>query len=337
MMKLYKILFVNSMILGTLIATSAYSWFGMWMGLEINMLSIIPLMSSSKNMFSSEASLKYFITQAMASLILLLSINLMLISAEFITPMVNSALEMLLNSALLTKLGAAPFHYWFPEVMEGLDWFNCSILLTWQKIAPMCLIMTSFYSTTFMIFIIMASLIVSILMSLNQISLRKILAFSSINHIAWMLSAMITSISVWLIYFLIYAFITLNITYIFNYGKLLFIHQLPAFINQSKIVKISMLINFLSLGGLPPLLGFLPKWLTINWLVIQGMPILAFFLIVLTLVMLFVYVRLIMSTILIQHSETKLIGYKMSAFSMFMYNFILIFSLMGCTLIFNLI
>nr|YP_009935657.1 NADH dehydrogenase subunit 2 [Mylabris calida]QNS38535.1 NADH dehydrogenase subunit 2 [Mylabris calida] len=337
MLKLNKILFFNSMILGTLIAISSYSWLGMWMGLEINLLSIIPLMNSSKNMYASEASLKYFITQVMASLILLLSIILMLISTEFISPMMNSAMEILLNSALLTKLGAAPFHYWFPEVMEGLNWFNCVILLTWQKIAPMALLMNSPFQINFMIFIILSSLIVSTLMSLNQISLRKIMAFSSINHIAWMLSAMLTSFSVWFIYLLVYMMITFNIVYLFNHGKLFFINQLPAFLNQNKTSKLSLMINFLSLGGLPPFLGFLPKWFTVNWMVFNGLSILAFILIILTLAVLFIYVRLILSSLTIMHTETKLPVEKLSVLPAFMFNLISLFSLIACTFLFNLI
>nr|YP_010981230.1 NADH dehydrogenase subunit 2 [Mylabris sibirica]WOE90360.1 NADH dehydrogenase subunit 2 [Mylabris sibirica] len=337
MLKLNSIFFFNSMILGTLIAISSYSWLGMWMGLEVNLLSIIPLMNSSKNMYASEASLKYFITQTMASLILLLSIILMLVSTEFITPMVNSTLKTLLNSALLTKLGAAPFHYWFPEVMEGLSWFNCAILLTWQKIAPMVLLMNNPCQMNFIVFIILASLTVSILMSLNQISLRKIMAFSSINHIAWMLSASLVSPSVWLIYLACYMVITLNITFLFNHGNLLFVNQLPLTLKDSKITKLSLMVNFLSLGGLPPFLGFLPKWFTINWMVAFGLPILAFILIVMTLVMLFVYVRVLMPALLIQNHETKLPVENLKEFPAFVFNFVSLFSLTACTFLFNLI
>nr|YP_009434151.1 NADH dehydrogenase subunit 2 [Mylabris aulica]APB02817.1 NADH dehydrogenase subunit 2 [Mylabris aulica] len=337
MLKLYKIMFFNTMIVGTLIAISAYSWLGMWIGLEVNLLSIIPLMASQKNMYSSEASLKYFITQAMASLILLLSIILMLVSTEFITPMVNSALSTLLNSALLTKLGAAPFHYWFPEVLEGLNWFNCSMLLTWQKIAPMSLLMNNFLQINFMVFTIISSLVVSTLMSFNQVSLRKILAFSSINHIAWMLSAMITSTSVWLIYFIAYTVITLNLVLVFNYGKILTLTQIPLVFNQNKLVKFTLVANFLSLGGLPPFLGFMPKWFTINWLILHGLPVLALILIVLTLIMLFVYVRIIMSSLTFQYTEIKALTPNPGSFLLFSSNFISLASLVGCTMMFNLI
>nr|YP_010309821.1 NADH dehydrogenase subunit 2 [Oenas fusicornis]UMR54938.1 NADH dehydrogenase subunit 2 [Oenas fusicornis] len=335
MFQLYKILFFNSMIIGTIIAISSYSWLGMWMGLEINLLSIIPLMNSSKNMFSSEASLKYFITQTLASLVLLLSITLMMITNEFISPLMNSTLVIMLNSALLTKLGAAPFHFWFIEVMEGLNWMNCTILLTWQKIAPMILLMNNKIQANFMLFIILASLMISTIMSMNQVSLRKIMAFSSINHIAWMISAILSASSIWMWYLVIYLIITINITWIFNYSKLFFINQMPTFINQNKMIKFSMMINFLSLGGLPPFLGFLPKWFTINWMILNNYLLISIILIIGTLVLLFVYIRIIMTSLIMSYSEPKLIPTKMNQPLTFLINFLTLFSLISCTLLAN--
>nr|YP_010563519.1 NADH dehydrogenase subunit 2 [Epicauta emmerichi]UBU96203.1 NADH dehydrogenase subunit 2 [Epicauta emmerichi] len=337
MTKLYKILFFNSMILGTIIAVSSLSWMGMWMGLEINLLSIIPLLNSSKNMLSSEASLKYFITQAMASLVLMLSITSMMITKEFIAPTMNMQLVTLLNMALLTKLGAAPFHFWFPEVMEGLSWFNCSIMLTWQKIAPMALLMNSNLSLNLTMIVIFTSLMVSAFMSLNQLSMRKIMAFSSINHIAWMMSAMISSFPVWMTYLLIYMFITLNMTYVLNHMKISLISQIPVMMNPNKMAKLSLMVNFMSLGGLPPFLGFLPKWIVINWMITHNLTFLALILIIATLVMLFVYIRIVTSALLISHNENNSIKFKMNKFMMFTFNFLAIASLTSCTLIFSLL
>nr|YP_010309717.1 NADH dehydrogenase subunit 2 [Cissites auriculata]UMR54834.1 NADH dehydrogenase subunit 2 [Cissites auriculata] len=334
MAKLYKILFMNSLVLGTIISVSSYSWFSMWMGLEINLLSFIPLMSSTNNMYSSEASLKYFVSQAMASIILLFSVILIFMSTEFITPMVNSYV-MMLNSALFMKLGAAPFHFWFPEVMEGLDWVNCSILLTWQKIAPFILISNNKPSSLFLLFIIMTSLLISTIMSFNQISLRKIMAFSSINHIAWMTAAMMTNNSIWLIYLCIYIVITINMTLIFYQNKLFFINQIPGLFSINKNLKFTFMINFLSLGGLPPFLGFLPKWLTISSLMNDNFGFTTIILILLTLIMLFVYIRIIMTSLIFSYMESKLTNSNMTSFTQFPINFLTISSLISCTILFN--
>nr|AXS65541.1 NADH dehydrogenase subunit 2 [Tenebrionoidea sp. 18 KM-2017] len=306
MFPLYKIIFFNSMIAGTLISISSYSWMSMWMGLEINLLSIIPLMNNAKNVYSTEASIKYFLTQVLASLILLFSIIMLLLSNEFITPLVNQSLMMIMNSSLLTKLGAAPFHFWFPEVMEGLNWMNCLILLTWQKIAPMILIMNNKCTPFFLMVIIITSIFISGVSALNQISLRKIMTFSSINHIGWMLTATLVGHSVWTLYFLIYTFLTLNMVLIFSWTKTYFIKQLSNSMNENKLVKFTIMLNFLSLGGLPPFLGFLPKWMIVNLLSYGQMFFLAVTMIILTLLSLFIYVRLMFFSMILLNIETKI-------------------------------
>nr|YP_009971682.1 NADH dehydrogenase subunit 2 [Hymaea magna]QNG56366.1 NADH dehydrogenase subunit 2 [Hymaea magna] len=335
MIKFYKILFFNSMILGTLISISSYSWFSMWMGLEINLLSIIPLMNSSKNMFPAESSLKYFITQAMASTIILFSIIMMINKAEFISLNYNYFMIMIMNSALLTKMGAAPFHYWFPEVMEGLNWMNCLIMLTWQKIAPMIIFMYNMKMTMFISCIIIISSLISGILGMNQISLRKILAYSSINHISWMISSMINSQSIWLIYFTTYSIISINIVMIFYYLNTYYLKQLFNTMNSNKLIKFFFMLNFLSLGGLPPFLGFMPKWLTINNLILSKMFMISAVLIVFTLITLYFYLRITFSTMMINSSEILLLKSPLNSFTLFFSNFISLSGLLACTMMFN--
>nr|YP_010758578.1 NADH dehydrogenase subunit 2 [Anatolica potanini]WEW65008.1 NADH dehydrogenase subunit 2 [Anatolica potanini] len=334
-MKMFKIIFFSSMVMGTLISVSSYSWLSMWMGLEINLLSVIPLFSNSKNIFSSESSLKYFITQAMASLVLLTAVILMLLTSEFINPLMNFYFSMMMNSALLTKLGAAPFHFWFPEVIEGLNWTNSMILLTWQKIAPMMLLMNNKINTQFLMMVIISSLIISTMSGFNQISLRKILAFSSINHIAWMLSTLMISFSMWLIYFLIYSLINLNVIMMFSSTKSFYINQMSNIMNKNKMTKLSFMINFMSLGGLPPFIGFLPKWLVINWLTNNQFMLITFIMIITTLIMLFIYIRIMMSSIALSSTELKNSKIEMNTPILTMINMWTVPSMILCTMVLN--
>nr|YP_006576004.1 NADH dehydrogenase subunit 2 [Cucujus clavipes]ACZ58542.1 NADH dehydrogenase subunit 2 [Cucujus clavipes] len=335
-MKMYKIMFINSMIMGTLITISAYSWMSMWIGLEINLLSIIPLMNKYKNIFPSESAMKYFITQTMASSIMLFSIIMMSNKSEFIPQNLDFTLLLMMNSAILTKMGAAPFHFWFPEVMEGLNWFNCFLILTWQKIAPMIIFM---YNCNLMIFtswiIIISSLIGSIL-GLNQVSLRKILTYSSINHISWMLASMLNSQMIWLMYFLVYTIISFNIITIFYLWNIYFINQLINIMNYNLMIKLTFNLNFLSLGGLPPFLGFLPKWMTIHNLISNNFFIISLILIIFTLITLFYYLRISFSSMLIMNKEN--IKYSIITMNNFIIMFLNIISLSGllvCTQIFS--
>nr|ARH54247.1 NADH dehydrogenase subunit 2 [Cucujus haematodes] len=329
-------MFINSMIMGTLITISAYSWMSMWIGLEINLLSIIPLMNKYKNVFPSESAMKYFITQTMASMIMLFSIIMMSNKSEFIPQNLDFTLLLMMNSAILTKMGAAPFHFWFPEVMEGLNWFNCFLILTWQKIAPMIIFM---YNCNLMVFtswiIIISSLIGSIL-GLNQISLRKILTYSSINHISWMLASMLNSQMIWLMYFIVYTIISFNIIMIFYLWNIYFINQLINIMNYNLMIKLTFNLNFLSLGGLPPFLGFLPKWMTIHNLISNNFFIISLILIIFTLITLFYYLRISFSSMLIMNKENiKYIPITMDNFIIMFLNIVSLSGLLVCTQIFS--
>nr|ARH53740.1 NADH dehydrogenase subunit 2 [Calomicrus pinicola] len=329
-------LFFNSMMIGTLIAISAYSWLNMWIGLEINLLSIIPLMKSYNNSFPAEATLKYFITQALASTFILFSIISMLNSSEYMIEITSNFYFILLNSALFTKMGAAPFHTWFPEVLDGLNWSNNLILLTWQKIAPMVLVMYNMKMNLFFSFIILFSSIISGIFGLNQISLRKIMAYSSINHIAWMLSSMLNLKLIWVSYFLIYSIITSNLIFMFMLLNVFTLTQLFSSLNLNKLIKLLFICNFLSLGGLPPFLGFLPKWLVINQLINSKFYFLATLLIIFTLVTLYFYIRMTFSSLSISMSETLLISLKIKNFLTVILTIFSLMSLILCTSIFNM-
>nr|AXS65661.1 NADH dehydrogenase subunit 2 [Cucujoidea sp. 41 KM-2017] len=303
-------LFFNTLIMGTMLAISSYSWFSMWMGLEINLLSIIPLISKNNNIYPAESAMKYFLTQSMASVILLFAIILSLNLFDTIKTDLNHPVTMVLNSALFMKMGAAPFHFWFPEIMEGLNWMNCLIMLTWQKIAPMVILMYNIKLSLFISIIIISSNFIGSIMSLNQISLRKILAYSSINHIGWMLSSMLVSQYIWSLYFLIYSIISMNIIFIFNSFNIFMLKQTFYTLNKNKTLKILLSFNFISLGGLPPFLGFFPKWMTINFLVEKKFIFLSLIMIILTLITLFVYLRVIFHSLTINMNEI-LTSYKL--------------------------
>lgn len=287
---------------GRLISISSNSWIGIWIGLEINLLAFIPLIQEKNNLYSSESSLKYFLTQALASIILLFAI--IFISKNFlIIKNIENSIIIIFNSALLTKIGIAPFHFWFPEVIEGLNWLNCLILLTWQKITPIVLIMYNINFQYFFIFIIIFSILIRGFLGINQSRLRKILAYSSINHIAWIIRAIFFSETIWFYYFIVYLILTVNIIVIFKLINIFYYNQLLISLNNNFLMKFFFSLNLLSLGGLPPFLGFFPKWLTIQYLVSLNWIFLTFIIIILTLLTLFYYIRLIFNVIIITNNE----------------------------------
>nr|YP_010271105.1 NADH dehydrogenase subunit 2 [Neptis thisbe]UJY98876.1 NADH dehydrogenase subunit 2 [Neptis thisbe] len=302
-----KMFFLFILFFSTLISISANSWLGCWIGLEINLMSFIPLMSSPNNLLNSETSLKYFLTQAIASINFLFAILLNL----FLMDYYNNFFLIIINSTMLMKMGSIPFHFWFPNIMEGLSWVNCFILMTWQKITPMILL--SYYlNLNYLYMIMIFNVLVGAISSFNQTSLRKLMAFSSINNLGWMISAMIISENLWFIYFIFYSIFTFISCFLFYIINTFYINQL-FFFNMNFLIKISIMINFLSLGGLPPFLGFFPKWLIINYLLGNNFIIISFIFIMSSLILLFVYIRII-------YSSLMFFSFKLKWFKTFMKN-----------------
>lgn len=163
--------------------------------------------------------------------------------------------------SLLTKAGVAPLHFWFPQVILCSDWIQSFIILTWQKIAPLVLI--SFVSINVLFFFILFSAILAVLGGINQTSFALILTYSSILHSSWIISLVVINETQWWAYFLFYSIIVFSVSYslyFFNLRKLSEIFNLC--VTQKS--KILFLINFLSMAGLPPFLGFIIKFLAIT-------------------------------------------------------------------------
>nr|YP_009567858.1 NADH dehydrogenase subunit 2 [Xenogryllus marmoratus]QBF03777.1 NADH dehydrogenase subunit 2 [Xenogryllus marmoratus] len=296
-----KIMFSMMLIAGTLISISSTSWPATWIGLEINLLAFIPLLTSKTNILSTEASMKYFIIQALASSLLIT----ILITTNITHMILNSTmLQVLMSLTLLIKMGAAPFHMWFPSVMEGLTWINCLILMTWQKIAPMMIL--SYFMTPLLPFyiIIMSSIMVGSIGGLNQTSTRKIMAYSSINHIGWLLLAMATSEVIWQHYLTIYFIIVIALSISFMSMSTNHINQI-ILTNTKAMTKLIITMNLLSLGGLPPFLGFLPKWLVIQISTQQGITIMITMMVIMTLGALFYYINMGISSFMLNFNQTK--------------------------------
>jgi len=182
----------------------------------------------------------------------------------FINPLNKLPLSnFIISLTLILKLGVAPFHFWLPNVIENINWFNRFILITWQKLTPI-IIISYLNLHNFLLMFILLSTFVGAIGGLNQISIRKLIAFSSINHIGWIIAALIFNESIWLYYFLLYSFLNCSIIFIFKIFQIFYLNQIYSLFNNYYLLKFSLISSLLSLGGLPPFLGFLPKLLIIQ-------------------------------------------------------------------------
>nr|APL97235.1 NADH dehydrogenase subunit 2 [Garjajewia cabanisii] len=289
-------LFYTALFTSVAITTSTNSWFIAWVGLEINLLSFIPLVLSKKNKYSVESALKYFLTQSLASIFI--------IWASAMGPRYD--LSLLIMMMLLWKSGVAPSHQWVPAVVEGLSWTLFTTLMTLQKINPLILTFFLFKSDLIYIFIIlyiMTSCLVGALGGLSQTSLRKIIVYSSIAHLAWMLATLTTSSSLWLSYFIIYAFVLSSLTFLLSYTQMSTLNHV-ANMNKSYLSFI-ISISVLSLGGLPPFTGFLGKLLAVQQLVLTPESFLLVPLLASAYLSLFFYARVLLASLLLLSSSSS--------------------------------
>nr|UIN24704.1 NADH dehydrogenase subunit 2 [Eusirus cf. giganteus clade g1]UIN24717.1 NADH dehydrogenase subunit 2 [Eusirus cf. giganteus clade g2] len=282
------ILFFIFLILSVVFTSTANSLFTAWMGLELNLLSFIPL-ALHKSKYSSEAIIKYFLTQTIASMLFM--------SALLMKPEMNQVSLTILMFSVVLKMGAAPAHQWVPAVSAGLPWDSLYIMLSVQKVNPLVIMMfllpySSLHNLMIYLYIALSAYAGSV-GGLTQTSLRKIMAFSSIAHIAWLLSAATLMNELSAVYLVMYWAVLLSVVYLLKTNKLFYLSQMLT--NNKGYSGFLMAFALLSLGGLPPFTGFVPKVLVMigltasdSWFVL--VPLLAG-----TFLSLFFYMRLILT------------------------------------------
>nr|QDW65236.1 NADH dehydrogenase subunit 2 [Centrophorus cf. atromarginatus KJ-2019]QDW65240.1 NADH dehydrogenase subunit 2 [Centrophorus cf. atromarginatus KJ-2019] len=293
---------ISSLGLGTTMTFIGSHWLLVWMGLEINTLAIIPLMIHQHHPRAVEATTKYFLTQATASALLLFaSITNAWASGEWsLLEMLNPTSATLVTIALALKIGLAPMHFWLPEVLQGLDLSTGLILATWQKLAPFAILIQlhPLLNSNLLLFLGISSTIIGGWGGLNQTQLRKILAYSSIAHLGWMITILHYSPNLTQLNLVLYIIMTLTTFLLFKLLNSTKINSIATSTIKSPLLSIIALTTLLSLGGLPPLSGFLPKWLILQELTKQNLAIPATIMALAALLSLFFYLRLCYSTTL---------------------------------------
>jgi len=255
---IYIIIFIS-----TIIAISSTNILIIWFSLELNIFAFIPLIIKKTLTNETEASINYFIAQALGSITFLLARTILL---RFHWLVITN--NIILTISILIKIGAVPCHYWYPLTIEIIRWTNCLLLLTWQKIAPLFILLyiilykTSELAITIIVWI---NALAGGLIGLRQKSIKKIIAYSSITHIGWIFSGPINNtpcISV--SYFIVYSRLILPLSIFFYRIKINEVEDIWQKQKLSLIWIIIISLLLLSLAGLPPLTGFIPKLIIIN-------------------------------------------------------------------------
>nr|YP_010952645.1 NADH dehydrogenase subunit 2 [Empoascanara falcata]WMQ53065.1 NADH dehydrogenase subunit 2 [Empoascanara falcata] len=305
-----KVFFLSFMIVGVMICLCSNNWLFIWCGLELSLITLLPLMRTNL-IITSESMMKYFLIQSISSGFLIIGLMLMISSL--------SKSNVLLTSSLLLKMGVAPFHSWLISVIESLEIVPLLLALTISKIAPLMIL--SFIQVSLSL-IIMLTLMCGSFMGLTQTNIKKILTYSSIFNMGLILSV-IKNNFIWLLYLTLYSILLFMLMMILWKMNSCYVNQL-IHNEQPLISKFSLWINLLSMGGIPPMLGFSIKLIVIEFLVNNEMALNLVFIILTSTLTMFFYLRISYLILMFNCCSSKWLGnnpMKLSSF-VIMINFL---------------
>ena len=313
------ILFILFAILGSFVLISSDNFLTAFIGLELQSLSLYLMAAfNTKNLNSNEAGIKYFSLGALSSGFLLFGISMIYFdTASFSFQNLNNYSTIsevglaLVLIALFFKVSAAPFHIWTPDVYEGSPTISTLFFATLPKFASLIFLFRIYHelnipkidSLHYIFQIVCAiSLLVGVYGAITQKIIKRLLAFSSINHIGFMLLAIMSyqymsegSIFFYLIIYLITTFgvfsVILNLRT--SEGEITLLTGLNGLKASSRSKAISMLVFLFSLAGIPPFAGFFAKFFILSASINEGFYILSIIAVISSVIAAFYYLSVI--------------------------------------------
>ena len=313
------ILFILFAILGSFVLISSDNFLTAFIGLELQSLSLYLMAAfNTKNLKSNEAGIKYFSLGALSSGFLLFGISMIYYdTGSFYMQNLNNfttiseiGLSLVLIS-LFFKVSAAPFHIWTPDVYEGSPTISTLFFASLPKFASLIFLfrvyqelnISGIQSLNYIFQIVCAiSLLVGVYGAITQKVIKRLLAFSSINHIGFMLLGIMSyqfmSEGTLFFYLIIYLITTFGIfAVLLNLrtveGEFSKISQLNGLRFTSNSKSISMLVFFFSLAGIPPFAGFFAKFFILSASITDGFFFLSIVAVLSSVIAAFYYLTII--------------------------------------------
>nr|ALV88401.1 NADH dehydrogenase subunit 2 [Heteronotia binoei] len=305
---------ITSLTMSTVIIMTSHHWLLAWLSLELNTLSILPVIMRSSHPRTTEAATKYFLIQTTAATLILLAstMNAWQTGSWDIMQSFSPTATTITTLAIMMKLAIAPAHLWYPEILQGSTMTTALIISTWQKIAPLTLLylLINHLSTNIVLMLGLTSALLGGWAGLNQTQTRKIMAFSSISHMGWLITALCLNPSLATLTMITYTVMTTTmfLTLATSLSKTLL--DLGVSWTHSPILLTTTMLTLLSLAGLPPLTGFMPKLLILKELVMMKLLLLSTTLALTSLPNLAFYTRMAYLTILTTPPNTTNSEYK---------------------------
>lgn len=312
-------------LLGMMVLASAYDMVSLFMGLEIMSLALYAMIAMHKNSSTAvEAAIKYFVLGAMATGLLLYGMSLIYgvvgsLRLDQIYQAVSIAEPTLVLSmglvfvivGLSFKFGIAPFHMWVPDVYHGSPTGITIFLAAAPKIAAFALmfrlLIEGLESTivewqSLLIILAVVSLLVGNIVAIAQTNLKRMLAYSAISHMGFVLMGFVAGnidgYAAAMFYVVIYGLMSIG-----AFGVILALSRhgfeadniadLAGLGRRNPLMALIMLVLLLSMAGVPPLVGFYAKLVILTQLVEVGMVSLAVFAVVMSIIGAFYYLRVI--------------------------------------------
>ena len=343
----YPILILSAT-LGMMIMISSYDLIVLYMGLELQSLSLYVLASFNRESSrSSEAGLKYFILGALSSGLLLYGCSLIYgFSGSTNFDLIAQNIDKLNTGSIFGivfilvglsfKISAVPFHMWAPDVYEGSPTSVTTFFAIVPKVAALTIFIRFLYIPfihvldqwqMIIIFISLASMILGAVAAIGQTNLKRLMAYSSIAHMGYALAGLATGtnegIQSTVIYLSIYLVMNLGIfscIFMMKRKDIFYedIQDLSGLSKNHPIISVCLLLLLFSLAGIPPLAGFFAKFYIFMAVIKVKMYTLAIIGLITTVISAFYYLRIIKVIYFDEPTEVfetnKNLGLKISLF-----------------------
>ena len=311
-------------VIGMMVMVSAGNLLTLYMGLELQSLSMYVVASMRRdNVKSTEAGLKYFVLGALSSGLLLYGISLTYgyagsteFSAVILAASGGVPLGLLFGlvfilAGLAFKVSAAPFHMWTPDVYEGAPTPVTTFMATAPKVAAICMFARVTHDAfgnivgdwqQIIALLSLLSMFVGAIAAIGQRDIKRLMAYSSIAHVGYALMGLAAGTAGGVEAMLLY----MSIYVVMNIGTFAFILSMTRdglettdimSLNQLSKARpgaaLALLVLMFSLAGIPPTLGFFAKYAVLQAAVDAGLVWLAVLGVIASVIGAFYYLRIV--------------------------------------------
>ncbi|MBD3670955.1 MAG: NADH-quinone oxidoreductase subunit NuoN [Gammaproteobacteria bacterium] len=312
-------------VLGMMVLVSAHSLLTVYLGLELLALSLYAMVALQRDsIFASESAMKYFILGALASGMLLYGMSMLygatgsLDLGEISREVATTKMELVMVFGLVFivvglafKLGAVPFHMWMPDVYQGAPTAVTLYIASAPKIAAFAMVIRLLNDGLYglhmhwqdmLVILAILSMAVGNIFAIAQFNLKRMLAYSTIAHMGYLLLGILTGsgdgYAAAMFYTLSYALMSLG-----GFGMIILLSRagfeadrlddFKGLNERSPWYAFMMLILMFSMAGVPPFLGFWAKVSVLRELIHVDMTWLAIVAVVFSIIGAFYYLRIV--------------------------------------------